>query len=155
MCVNVKAIAQICGCKAHQANQFLNKLKDTVVGVTQSKKRPVSLNFLIGQLVIQPNLTVEFKNAGSNENGISLTETAKVRDNSFRASMQNSTKNMLSTLYKDKSEKKDYAHLSEFLQNQIYRGTGNLVKSQKKLEAAGATENDAFSIISKKNKFNN
>jgi hypothetical protein len=51
-----------------------------------------------------------------------------------------------------KDEQKDYSHLSDFLKNQIYRGTTEKVRSkkQKNLE-----EGDTYSVISKKNRYSN
>ena len=72
------------------------------------------------------------------------------RDNSIFNSAYNQNKNKIDSLMKNEGEKKDYAHLSDFLKNQIHRSkkaTLSTTSSQK--------GEDTFSNISKKNKFSN
>ena len=49
-----------------------------------------------------------------------------------------------------KEEQNDYSHLSDFLKNQIYRGTEKI--KQKKLKNL---DEDTYSVISKKNRYSN
>ena len=84
-------------------------------------------------------------------NGVSsVTENARIKD------IQNNhqfvkKENKLASLFKNDSEKKDYSHLSQFLQNQIYRGKDQ-VKSTTNIDGQ---QEDTFSQLSKKNKYNN
>ena len=70
--MNLKAIAQVCGCKTQQASQFLQKMKELVYNISLTKKRAIFLNLQVGFLWILPNLTVEFKSTGIQQNEISL-----------------------------------------------------------------------------------
>ena len=71
--VNIKAIAQVCGCKTHQASQFLQKMKELIYNISLTKKRVICLNVQIGQLWIFPNLIGEFRSNGSQQNEQSLS----------------------------------------------------------------------------------
>lgn len=59
--VNVKAIAQVCGCSPDHVTYFLQKLKDLVYRFPIDTKKAVCLNMSCGHLMIFPNKTIEFK----------------------------------------------------------------------------------------------
>ena len=59
--VNIKAIAQVCGCSPDQVTYFLQKFKDLVFRFPLDTKRTVCLNMSCGQLMFYPNQTSEFK----------------------------------------------------------------------------------------------
>lgn len=61
----------------------------------------------------------------------------------------NNQKDGVSQLLKE--DNNDYSHLSDFLKNQIYRGTEKIKsKKLKNLE-----QEDTYSVISKRNKYSN
>ena len=59
--VNVKAIAQVCGCSPDHVTYFLSKIKELAFRNPIDTKKASCLNMSCGQLMIFPNKTIEFK----------------------------------------------------------------------------------------------
>lgn len=51
---SLQAIADVCSCGADVVQAALQVIRDEVVDTVQKKKKEVSLNFLIGNLVLSP-----------------------------------------------------------------------------------------------------
>ena len=50
----MQAIADVCGCGADIVQAVLQLIRDEVVDLVQQRKKEVSLNFLIGHLILSP-----------------------------------------------------------------------------------------------------
>lgn len=64
--VNIKAIAQVCGCSPDTVTNFLSKMRDFALSYSKEKKRTVCLNVSIGHMILYPNSTIEFKSVDLN-----------------------------------------------------------------------------------------
>lgn len=126
----MKLLAQVCQSSQQEVVSFLQRLRQTAFQVAAQRKKAVCLNLLVGQLWIKANLAVEFKNCSPafNHQFTALLKKLTVEDP--KKSEVFSPRSKISSLLKDQPEKRDYSHLSHFLQNQINRGTGSLTKSQ-------------------------
>ena len=162
--VSIKAIAQVCGATLEQVTHFLTKMRETAFQLCLVKKKNVDLNLSIGHLTFSPSLTIEFKSANKNDNQASSAlethdrsrlKSRDGRDNSiFNSAFQNKSK--IDSLIKSEGEpKKDYAHLSDFLKNQINRSNNKDRMSQTGSQRHKEPANDTISSISKKNKYSN
>jgi hypothetical protein len=166
--VNMKAIAQVCNCTADQISSFLSRLRELAFNTAFTKKKQISLNFSIGQLWIQPSQTIEFKSIGYFDSASQMaapvpSSIGDVRsqylDDKSRASRensifntQNSQKNKIASLLRrDEGETNNYSHLSDFLKSHIYRSKDKMINKH----LSSRENDDAYSHISKKNKYNN
>lgn len=61
------AIAEVCNCGADLVQAVLQLIRDEVLDTVQTRKKEVALNFQIGQLVLSPNNTVQFKSLSVSE----------------------------------------------------------------------------------------
>ena len=152
--VNIKAIAQVCGSSPDIVSNFLQKLKDFAVSFSKDKKRTVILNVYFGHMVLYPNQTVEFKSADLNQSQASQPQQIADRKQLYARdkSIFNTanSKDGVNSLLLDGQN--DYTHLSDFLKNQIYRGTE---KVQAPKSEKGADYEDTYSVISKRNRYSN
>ena len=57
----MQAIAEVCTCGADLVQGVLQLIRDEVIQQVQKKKNQVSLNLLIGTLILSPVGTVQFK----------------------------------------------------------------------------------------------
>ena len=167
--VNMKAIAQVCNCTADQISSFLSRLRELAFNTAFTKKKSISLNFSIGHLWIQPSQTIEFKSIGYFDSASQMaapipSSIGDVRsqylDDKSRASRENSIFNtgnsqknkIASLLRRDEGEANNYSHLSDFLKSHIYRSKDKMMNKQ---HQSSRDSEDAFSQVSKKNKYNN
>ena len=131
--MSIKAIAQVCGATQEQVTHFLTKMRETAFQLCLIKKKVVDLNLSIGHLTFSPSLSVEFRTVNKNDqqppSALETNDRARMksregRDNSiFNSAFQNKSK-IDSLIKKEDEPKKDYAHLSDFLKNQIHRSAG-------------------------------
>ena len=80
----------------------------------------------------------------------SQAQIAKRREHNYSSTQQTSKSKISSLLKKEGEEVNNYSHLSDFLKSHIYRGT---VVNHSKMNSL--ENEDAYSQITKKNKFNN
>lgn len=57
----MQAIGDVCNCGSDMVQAVLQVIRDEVIDTVQNRRKEVSLNFLIGTLVLSPNNTVQFK----------------------------------------------------------------------------------------------
>jgi hypothetical protein len=70
--LNVKAITQVSTCTSKDVKAFLSKFRDAMLQLACQRKKTVSVNIGIGQLVVQPSLMVEFKQGQPSEMPLSV-----------------------------------------------------------------------------------
>jgi hypothetical protein len=79
--LNLNAICQICKCTVDFVHSFLNKIIDIIHDNCKNKVKTTHLDMGVGTLTFHPNMTVEFKNSGSDSttNGKGKLETLKIQ----------------------------------------------------------------------------
>ena len=74
------------------------------------------------------------------------------RENSIFGTQHQPKNKIASLLRKDDGETNNYSHLSDFLKSHIYRSKDKMMNKQ---HLSSRDSEDAFSQVSKKNKYNN
>lgn len=77
--INLDLIGQVCNCSQEKVNFILHKMREQVMLECHSNTKTVTINFLFGKLVIQPNGQIDFQNikVEQKEEAVSLEKDSK------------------------------------------------------------------------------
>jgi hypothetical protein len=128
---NVTGIARACACSVDQVLQFLQRVRESAIQATMTRKRPVTVNLSVGALVLYPNQTLEFRSAGAHAAGdqvsVAPSSIGEIRSQYIEAGRTakgagarlSKDAKLASLLRSENSPPQDYTHLSSFLKQHI------------------------------------
>ena len=61
MTASLQAIADVCNCSGEMVQSVFQLIRNEIIEYVQNQRKEVTLNLQIGQLVILPNNSVQFK----------------------------------------------------------------------------------------------